>query len=192
MKINLRKASALIKDLQYTIIPQLIQDAQSAKSYEITTLLSVDIPKAVNTGNTYFENKVSIVEKALAALAELRLALQQANINAGINELVSTLAAKQNLLKFYQDISMCSSRGSVRSLEEIKALYTRDRNNSNKDRYSSDSLSISVNVDFEDKIDNLKKEIKTIKDEKLLGANFHNSIEITDEMKSVLEELKAI
>lgn len=195
MNLNLRKASAIVKDLQFTVIPNLTRVAERSTRGSITTLVDVDVLPRIVEIEKQFADNVELLEKALHVVFDLRVLIQKANMDSGINSLVSELTYKKSQLSFYQSLTDRYGDSSKEySVEEVKVLLERTKKSTNSygNYENSITYSVAMSAVVNEKIEQLTKEIKILKNEKLLGANFSNTIAITEEMKSILEELKVL
>lgn len=189
-KINLRQASAITKELKYTILPDLQRVVLNSTSTGITTLLDVNVVEEVSKEINKFNEAKDKYLQVLSLYTYLRAETKKANSNPaiGIDQLLTELNHKETLLTFYTELVNVSNAGEL-NVDLIKERIKRAKSASIG--YSSETIHFNPisREEFLPLITQLKREIKEIKNDKLTGINFHTYIEISDEMKSTLESL---
>lgn len=190
MKINLRKASEISKVLKFEVLAKLHANANAFSNLNVSALNS-DI-RAIHAERTEgFNDSLNKVIVVTEALYQLRDLVNEAKQRVGINSLLCQMESLTSQIGFLTRFEQPVGASSVEDkLSIIEQQFTQNRLNPESRSYGSNAqIKVLLSEDDAQYLTDIKKQLKSIKNDQLLTLNIKTEVELTSELVEVLTAL---
>ena len=182
MKINLRKASQLERDVQ-TLISDLQDQLEGRIELDEFSKPLDEIERALSTFNNLMDEIMNLRD----VVFHIRKEVATTNARVGITDLLAEKA------KLEQNIKMLSRyTKNYPVLDDMKKLHRRveammKSEDSYKDTYMTSIVSVELKDELKEQVKTLKRNLRRI-DGDLLECNIKNDVELEPSMVTLLQE----
>ena len=189
MKINLRKASEISKTLKFEVLAKLHANVNAYANLHFTAL-NPDVT-AIHAARTVdFDDSLNKVIVATEVLYHLRDLINEAKQASGINTLLCKMEALTSQIGFLSRFEVPTGYNVEDKLLLITKQFEQNTLNPDSRSYGA-TASISLKLSESEilHLEDIKKQLKSIKNEQLLELNIKTEIELPEELVEVLTAL---